>query len=194
MTNHGGTELGGFGVRRGQRLSDRRQRLVELPYAVGDVGREEIVVPGDHQRTALSGVEHPRQAGRRHEVVLEQELDPRAARMAGTTVCVGGARSGALGVPNHAGPRVRRGEPLGDGQRLIGRLIVDDEDLEVAERLRGDARQRVGEKGGAVVGRNADADRRHDRVGVSRRVGGYRRDAAASVARSSLIQLTTTTT
>ena len=120
------------------------------------------------KRSSRRRVQHSGEARRSHEIVLIERLDPFAARVREVSLRVGGARPGALGVPDRRTRGSDRANRSRDVERLVGRTVVDDDDLEIVERLRDGAVESLREKCGAIVRRNANADARCHRTNVRR--------------------------
>src|SRR5262245_41794063 len=113
---------------------------------------------GDDQSAAVTCPEHALQASRFHDVVLEEKLHPFSARIVRTTVGVASTRSGSGGALYESRAPIARRELLYDGDGVIRRSIVDEDDLEVFVGLSGDAGQRFSEERRAVVRGYADTD------------------------------------
>jgi hypothetical protein len=105
--------------------------------------------------------EHPQlrvELARQPDVVRIEERHERRARLGERAVARDG---GALvGLRQHAHRRAARAR---GGDRVVGRAVVDHDDLDVTDALREDAVERLADVGAGVVGRHHDRDRRGHR-------------------------------
>ncbi len=98
-----------------------------------------------------------RQALRMHQVVGVHAGDQRGAGLRNPQV-QRGDQAHAAGL-EQANPLVLLRRSPNDRRRVVGRAIVDRQQLEVAERLALDRLQAVGQRGGGVAERQNDRDR-----------------------------------
>ncbi len=120
-------------VRRRPEQHGRRVRL-----QIRDLAGEAVGV------TQIIGIE-------RGDIAASRCSDPGVARQHGA----------AIDRHRHQ-PDARIGPARNAGTRRVGRAVVDDDHLEIDERLRGEAVERGGQQGCAIIHRHDDAD---DRIG-----------------------------
>ena len=141
--------LGGFG-RRSRRVLPLHRRggadaavSVERPgIRVGEAGR----------RRLLERRPHRLQIGGQPEVVAVDEADEAAAGLGDAVVT--GSRGALVLLPDEADARVLCLQRLDDRRRVVARAVVDDDELEVAPRLREDGADRRSDRATGVVGRH----------------------------------------
>jgi hypothetical protein len=133
----------------------RRRPRPAAREALHVAGGEVRARPRERPREPLEGIERqPVVAVHEREELAAGRLHARVARVP----------EAAVGLPHEPQARVALGMALGDRRAAVGRPVVDDDDLEVAERLPRQRPQAVVEIGLDVVDRHDDADERHPRL------------------------------
>jgi hypothetical protein len=135
----------------------RHAPLAHAPAAGVDV---ECIAADDIRAGVLAKVvDLPLESLRQREVVGIHARDERAARC-GHTLIQYRAQSAVRGMADEPNARIRTGELLEQPGAAIRRTVVDDQELEVLERLLLDAADRVFESRQAVVDAHQHRDRR----------------------------------
>ncbi len=116
---------------------------------------EHVAVGPPHVRLALEHRDLLGELRRRQDVVGIEERDVGAAR--GGEPRVAGGRQAPIGLPEDADPAAVAPQ---DGRRVVGRAVVDHDDVDGVERLRERAVDRLGEKS-RVVERGDDEAHAH---------------------------------
>lgn len=173
-----GALIGGGGCQEGPEIAvdlsldllfdglDRGQNLHLGEVVVAIVGQQRLVVLGDgvelehHQigivfTHGIQAVLHQRGG---HGIVGIGEVYVRTGGPGDAGVA--GVGQAAVGLVNHAYARVAGGPGVAHGRAIVGRAVVDQQNLQIGVRLRGNRRHAFVEELLDLIYRNNDADQR----------------------------------
>ena len=145
---------------------DRGQDLHLGEVVVAIVGQQRLVVLGDgveleHHEVGVilaHGVQAVLHQRGCHGVVGIGEVYVRADSLSDTSVA--GVGQAAVGLVNHAYARVAGGPGVAHGRAIVGRAVIDQQNLQIGVRLRGNRRHAFVEELLDLIYRNNDADQR----------------------------------